>query len=186
MVLFLKKNPLKKMVGIACAAKKILLTGVVLIPQRKMMTEKVKILFNKVRSHAQLPYYAHDDDAGFDILACLHDEERVLLLPGTTEKIPTGLASEIPPGWLVSVRPRSGLAAKNFLTIQNTPGTIDSGYRGEWFILLRNEGNSPFVVTHGTRIAQGILERSYRAELGWTDELSKTTRGIAGFGSTGL
>jgi dUTP pyrophosphatase len=150
------------------------------------MMSDAKILFNKTRAYAQLPYYAHEDDAGFDILACLHEEGRVIIAPGTTAKIPTGLASEIPTGWLVSVRPRSGLAAKNHLTIQNTPGTIDSGYRGEWFILLRNEGDNPFVVTHGTRIAQGLLERSHKASIEWSSELSKTTRGIGGFGSTGL
>lgn len=150
------------------------------------MSENITILFNKSRTHAQMPFYSNPGDAGFDILACLYDEQPMMIHPGETGKVPTGLISEIPEGWLVSIRPRSGLAANHSLTIQNTPGTIDSGYRGEWYILLRNEGPKIYVVHHGSRIAQGILEKSYKAHFDWSPELSKTIRGAHGFGSTGL
>jgi dUTP pyrophosphatase len=150
------------------------------------MSEDVTIQFNKSRTHAQLPFYSNPGDAGFDILACLYDEQPMKILPGETGKIPTGLISEIPKGWLVSIRPRSGLAANHSLTIQNAPGTIDSGYRGEWYILLRNEGVKTYFVHHGARIAQGLLEKSYKAHFDWSPSLTKTVRGRGGFGSTGL
>jgi dUTP pyrophosphatase len=131
-----------------------------------------------------LPAYATPGSAGMDLLAAIDAD--VVLQPGARELVPTGLAIELPEGVEAQVRPRSGLAAKNGVTVLNAPGTIDSDYRGEIKVILVNLGQEPFRVTRGMRIAQMIVARHERAELIETETLSETTRGAGGYGSTGL
>ncbi|MCC2095724.1 MAG: dUTP diphosphatase [Hyphomicrobiales bacterium] len=133
-----------------------------------------------------LPAYQSDGAAGFDLLAAIPEHEPIILEPFARCLIPTGLALEIPPGFEAQVRPRSGLALKNGVTVLNTPGTIDSDYRGEIGVILINLGSSPFEVTRGSRIAQMVLAPVTRAELLEKAALSATGRGAGGFGSTGI
>lgn len=112
--------------------------------------------------------------------------EPVLLNPGDIRLIPTGLAVSVPPGYEVQVRPRSGLALKHGIGMVNSPGTIDSDYRGEIGIILINWGSEQFLVKGGDRIAQMIVSRVYMADLIETDDLDETSRGQGGFGHTGL
>ncbi len=128
-----------------------------------------------------LPAYASDGAAGMDVVAA----ESVTLRPGARAAIATGLAFAIPPGWEIQVRPRSGLALKHGITCLNTPGTIDSDYRGEVKVILANLGQDYFEVKRGERIAQLVPARVARAMLIECDELDATTRGAGGFGSTG-
>ncbi len=113
-------------------------------------------------------------------------DEPVLLNPGDIRLIPTGLAISLPPGYEAQIRPRSGLAFKYGIGMVNSPGTIDSDYRGEIGIILVNWGTEPFTVKRGDRIAQMIISRTYQVELVETDEFDETTRGRGGFGHTGL
>jgi dUTP pyrophosphatase len=131
-----------------------------------------------------LPEYKTTGSAGFDLSACVHSEET--LAPGEIKLIPTGLTFEIPEGYELQIRPRSGLAAKNGISIVNTPGTIDSDYRGEVKIILVNLSQTPFVINRGERIAQAVLNAAPQAQLIETEELSGTTRGTGGFGHTGV
>ena len=133
---------------------------------------------------AVIPSYKTDGAAGADVCAFL--TEPVTIAPGSFAMIPTGLFFEIPQGYEIQVRPRSGLAAKNGITVLNTPGTIDSDYRGELKIILINLGNSAFVVNNGERIAQIIVSPVTVADFKLTDSLSDTERGEKGFGSTGV
>lgn len=133
-----------------------------------------------------LPAYQTEGAAGFDFLAALDEGEDVKLLPGDWAMIPTGLKFAIPFGCELQVRPRSGLAAKNGITVLNTPGTIDSDYRGEIKIILINLGKEPFVIKRGMRIAQGVLSPYYRGDFTVVDHLDKTERGAGGFGHTGV
>jgi dUTP pyrophosphatase len=128
-----------------------------------------------------LPAYATDGAAGMDVLAA----EDVMLAPGARHAVATGLAVAIPAGYEMQVRPRSGLALKHGITVPNTPGTIDSDYRGELKVILINHGSAPFEVRRGDRVAQLVLAPVVRA--GWlkVDELDETARGEGGFGSTG-
>ena len=138
-------------------------------------------------SHARdmpLPAYATEGSAGMDLLAAVADD--VVLAPGKRLMVPNGIAIELPAGFEAQVRPRSGLAAKHGITVLNTPGTIDSDYRGELKTVLINLGDEPFVITRGMRIAQMVIARHERAELVETHELSDTARGAGGHGSTGL
>jgi len=109
----------------------------------------------------------------------------VTIAPGKREILPTGLSIELPEGFEAQVRPRSGLAAKNGITVLNTPGTVDSDYRGEIKVVLINLGDAPFVVSRGMRIAQMIIARHERAVLVESEALSETARGAGGHGSTG-
>lgn len=129
----------------------------------------------------ELPAYATDGAAGMDVLAA----EDVTLPPGGRHAVATGLAVAIPHGFEIQVRPRSGLALKHGITVPNTPGTIDSDYRGELKVILINHGAAPFEVRRGDRVAQLVLAPVTRA--GWfkVDELDETLRGAGGFGSTG-
>ena len=133
---------------------------------------------------AVIPSYKTEGAAGADVCALLN--KPVTIQSGCFAMIPTGLFFEIPQGYEIQVRPRSGLAAKNGITVLNTPGTIDSDYRGELKIILINLGKDDFVVNNGERIAQIIISPVTVASFRITDSLSDTERGEKGFGSTGV
>jgi dUTP pyrophosphatase len=135
------------------------------------------------RSAFDLPRYETELSAGMDVRANI--TESVTLKPLERAMIPTGLFVELPAGYEMQVRPRSGLAAKHGLTVLNSPGTIDADYRGEIRVILVNLSPEPFEVNPGERIAQLVIARHERAEWVLTDELSETQRGAGGFGSTG-
>ena len=128
-----------------------------------------------------LPHYATDGAAGMDVLSA----EDVVLEPGMRHAVATGLALAIPEGYEIQVRPRSGLALKHGVSVPNTPGTIDSDYRGEVKVIMINFGSEPFAIHRGDRVAQLVLAPVTRA--GWVEvaELGETERGEGGFGSTG-
>ena len=128
-----------------------------------------------------LPAYASEHAAGMDVVA----GEDVTLAPGARHAVATGFAIAIPHGYEVQVRPRSGLALKNGITCLNTPGTIDSDYRGEVKVILANLGSEPFAVVRGERIAQLVPAPVLRAAFSEVDDLDDTARGAGGFGSTG-
>lgn len=129
----------------------------------------------------ELPAYATEGAAGMDVLSA----EDLTLAPGARHAVATGLAIAIPPGFEVQVRPRSGLALKHGITVPNSPGTIDSDYRGELKVILINHGSDPFEIRRGDRIAQLVLAPVTRASWLVSDELDETARGEGGFGSTG-
>lgn len=142
----------------------------------------MRIRIKKLDANAHLPEYAHGpaEDAGLDI-RCV---EGVVLEPGVPQAIATGLALEIPAGYEVQIRPRSGLALKHAITLPNAPATIDPGYRGELKIILLNLGKSVYEVHPGDRIAQMVVAKYESVE--WQEgELAASTRGIGGFGSSG-
>jgi len=122
--------------------------------------------------------------AGMDVVAAL--DSPVTLHPGGRAAIPTGLACAVPPGWEVQVRPRSGLAFRDGVTVGNAPGTIDSDYRGEIKVLLINLGERPFAVERGMRVAQLVVAQVPLVDVVLVDSLDATDRGVGGFGSTGL
>jgi dUTP pyrophosphatase len=130
-----------------------------------------------------LPQYATSQSAGVDLMAAI--EEPVMLLPSKTFLFPTGLCIELPKGYEMQIRPRSGLALKHSITVLNSPGTIDADYRGEIKILLINLGEYPYQVQRGERIAQGVISKYEQASLAIADALDVTARGTGGFGSTG-
>lgn len=129
-----------------------------------------------------LPAYATSGAAGMDVVAA----EALTLAPGARHAVATGFAMAIPDGFEVQVRPRSGLALKHGITCLNSPGTIDSDYRGEVKIILANLGDAPFEIARGDRIAQLVPAAVQRATLSEVDSLDETTRGSGGFGSTGV
>lgn len=131
-----------------------------------------------------LPRYETVGAAGMDLLAAVTSD--VVLQPGARAIIPTGLQMAIPAGFEVQVRPRSGLAAKNGVTVLNSPGTIDSDYRGEIGVILINHGAEPFTITRGSRIAQMVIASVTQGTLVEADTLDATARGAGGFGSTGV
>lgn len=133
---------------------------------------------------AVIPSYKTEGAAGADVCALI--DSPLTIEKGKSALIPTGLFFEIPQGYEIQVRPRSGLAAKNGITVLNTPGTIDSDYRGELKVILINLGDKDFVVNSGDRIAQIIVSPVTVADFCVTDSLSSTQRGEKGFGSTGL
>jgi dUTP pyrophosphatase len=128
-----------------------------------------------------LPAYATEGAAGMDVLSA----EDVMIAPGGRHAVATGLALAIPAGYEVQVRPRSGLALKHGITVPNTPGTIDSDYRGELKVILINHGAEPFAIQRGDRVAQLVLAPVTRASWLTVEELDETARGEGGFGSTG-
>ena len=132
-----------------------------------------------------LPAYETKEAAGMDLRAALAKGEDVVLAPGRHALIPTGFAMALPPGFEAQVRPRSGLAAKNGITVLNTPGTIDSDYRGEVKIILINLGVEDFTIARDMRIAQMIVAPVVQARLREVSVLDETARGTGGFGSTG-
>ena len=130
-----------------------------------------------------LPEYATPDSAGVDLLAAVSEE--VLLGPGERTLIPTGIALSLPRGYEAQIRPRSGLALKNGLTLLNTPGTIDADYRGEIGVILANLGQETFVVERGMRIAQMVVAPVSQVSWNAVESLGGSERGVGGFGSTG-
>ena len=132
-----------------------------------------------------LPAYETAEAAGMDLRAALPHDAPMELAPGARALVPTGLAMALPQGFEAQVRPRSGLAAKNGITALNTPGTIDSDYRGEVKVILINLGDAPFTVARDMRIAQMIVAPVVQAQLTAVDSLDATERGAGGFGSTG-
>jgi len=143
----------------------------------------VKVLIKKLDSKVQLPKYKTDGSSGMDLMAFL--ESPVNLKPQESELIPTGISIAIPEDTEIQIRPRSGLAAKSNISVLNTPGTIDSDYRGEIKIILFNHGKEDFVINNNDRIAQMILMPIVKAEFEEVENLPKTLRGSGGFGSTG-
>ncbi|MEZ4875697.1 MAG: dUTP diphosphatase [Flavobacteriaceae bacterium] len=135
-------------------------------------------------SNHPLPHYETEASAGMDLRA--HLEKEIVLKPLERALIKTGLFIELPVGYEAQVRPRSGLALKKGITVLNTPGTIDADYRGEIGVILVNLSQEPFIVTNGERIAQMVISKHERAQWEETIELSETTRGTGGFGSTGV
>lgn len=129
------------------------------------------------------PAYATQGAAGADVLAAV--TAPVTIQPGKRALIPTGFCMALPPGYELQIRPRSGLALKNGITLPNTPGTIDEDYRGELGVILLNTSDEPFTVTRGMRIAQAVLAPVVRAEWAEVEDLDATARGAGGFGSTG-
>jgi dUTP pyrophosphatase len=137
------------------------------------------------RAGLPLPIYQTAGSAGMDLVAAVPEDAPMVLSPGSRALIPTGLSIAVPEGFEAQIRPRSGLALKDGITCLNTPGTIDSDYRGEIGILLINHGGESFTVTRGMRIAQMVIAPVTRAELSEVESLPETARGAGGFGSTG-
>ena len=143
-----------------------------------------KILIKRLSNNIPLPKYETEGSSGMDLTANVN---RVIeILPGKSEIIPTGLALSIPKNYEIQIRPRSGLAAKNQISVLNTPGTIDEDYRGEIKVILINLGEKKFTIEKGLRIAQMVLCPVIKAELEEVDELDETKRGSGGLGSTGI
>ena len=143
----------------------------------------VKILIKKLNSLVQLPSYKTKGASGMDLMACI--EKPINLEPGKSCLVPTGLSVAFPEEYEIQIRPRSGLAAKNNISVLNTPGTIDSDYRGEIKVILFNHGNKSFKINNNDRIAQMILTPVIKMDLEETNELPDSIRGADGFGSTG-
>ena len=150
------------------------------------MIDQVEVAVRRLPhgSDLALPAYASGGSAGLDLLAAIEREK--ILAPGERCLVPCGICLALPDGYEAQVRARSGLALKHGLTLLNSPGTIDSDYRGEIGVILINHGDAPFTVARGMRIAQLVLAPVVRAVLAETHYLPKTARGANGFGSTGL
>lgn len=148
--------------------------------------ESIKLKIKRISekfTDVELPHYATAGSAGMDIRAAV--ESSIILKPGTVELIPTNLSVEIPVGYEIQVRPRSGLAAKHGIGILNSPGTIDSDYRGEVKVIMFNFSKEDFTIERGERIAQLVIAKVYKAEVEESDSLENTQRGEGGFGHTG-
>ncbi len=143
----------------------------------------IKVLIKKLKKNVKIPKYETLGSSGMDLSANI--DSTLIIKPGGKCLIPTGLALSIPKNYEVQIRPRSGLAAKKSITVLNTPGTIDSDYRGEIKVILINLGKKDFQVENGLRIAQMVLSPVSKAELLETDSLDNTMRDKGGFGSTG-
>ena len=141
----------------------------------------VKVRVKKLDPAAKLPCYAHDTDAGADIFSL----ETVTVFPGQMIPIRCGIAVEIPVGYEIQVRSKSGLAAKHQLFVLNSPGTVDADYRGEILVLMQNAGPNPYCFDEGDKIAQFVVGPVYHGDFEEVEELSETVRGEGGFGSTG-
>ena len=145
------------------------------------MTE---ILIKRLSKGVTLPKYETDGSSGLDLAAFI--DKSIEIKPGKSEIIPTGLAVSIPKNFEIQIRPRSGLAAKNQISVLNTPGTIDADYRGELKVILINLSDKSFIVEKGLRIAQMVLCPVVKAKLREVESLGNTERGLGGFGSTGV
>jgi len=143
----------------------------------------IRLELKRLRPSAVLPAYQSELAAGLDVSADL--DAPVTIEPGAIALIPCGFAMALPPGFEAQVRPRSGLATKHGISMPNAPGTIDADYRGEVKVPLINLGKAPFVVEHGTRIAQMVIARVEHAQVKEVEALTETARGSGGFGSTG-
>jgi dUTP pyrophosphatase len=142
----------------------------------------MKLKVKRLSDLAVIPQYAHPGDAGLDLVSISSET----LPPGESRLIPTGIAIELPEGTEAQVRPRSGLALKHQITVLNTPGTIDAGYRGEICVILINHGTQPFQVEPGMRIAQMVITSYIRVTIETVETLEDTLRSTGGFGSTGV
>lgn len=142
----------------------------------------MKLSIRRIDPAAQMPTYAHPGDAGMDVRSI----EELTLQPGARALVHTGLVFQLPPDAEAQVRPRSGLALKHGVTVLNSPGTIDAGYRGEVGVILVNFGQQPFKVEKGMKIAQVVVSRVEQAEIVEVRETDETDRGSGGFGSTGV
>lgn len=152
-----------------------------------MTSQPLTVQFKRLSPKATTPAYQTAGAAGMDLAACLPDAApSVTLAPGQILAIPTGWALAVPPGYEAQVRPRSGLSTKHGITLPNSPGTIDSDYRGELKVALINLGREPFEITHGMRIAQLVIAPVSHVQIAEVAELSDTVRGSGGFGSTGV
>ncbi len=143
----------------------------------------VKILIKKLNKNTNIPEYKTDGSSGMDLMANI--EKPIILQPGEKKLISTGITIAIPNEYEIQIRPRSGLAAKNGISVLNTPGTIDADYRGEIKVILINLSKQSFKINNNDRIAQMVLCPIVKAELEEVQELPKTIRGTGGFGSTG-
>ena len=143
----------------------------------------VKVLIKKLDPSVKLPEYKTSGASGVDLIAFI--KEPINLEPKTSVLIPTGLSVAFPEDYEIQIRPRSGLAAKNNISVLNTPGTIDSDYRGEIKVIIYNHGNENFLINNGDRIAQMVLAPVIKMELEEKNDLPKSIRGKGGFGSTG-
>ena len=143
----------------------------------------VKVLVKKLEPSVKLPSYKTNGASGMDLIAYIG--KSIELKPGESCLVPTGLSVAFPEQYEIQIRPRSGLAAKNNISVLNTPGTIDSDYRGEIKVILFNHGNKSFKINNNDRIAQMILTPVIKMDLEETNELPESTRGAEGFGSTG-
>ncbi len=143
----------------------------------------VKVQIKKLDPSVKLPAYKTDGASGMDLMAFI--KESITVKPKTSELIPTGLSVAFSKNYEIQIRPRSGLAAKNNISVLNTPGTIDSDYRGELKVIIFNHGDENFIIENGDRIAQMVLTPVLKIELQETKTLAETIRGEGGFGSTG-
>ena len=141
----------------------------------------MKIKIKKLNEKALIPKFAHEGDAGMDLFSI----ENLTINPGERALVKTGIAMELPPYTEAQIRPRSGLALKHGITVLNTPGTVDCGYRGEIAVILINLGNEAFNIEPGMKIAQMVIKPVLRVEIEEVSEIDETERGIGGFGSTG-
>ena len=144
----------------------------------------IEVLIKRLSKNVELPKYETNGSSGMDLSANI--DKQVKIEPGKTSIIPTGISVAIPENFEIQIRPRSGLAAKNQISVLNTPGTIDADYRGELKVILINLSNKTFVVEGGARIAQMVLCPIVKAKFKEVDNLDDTIRGAGGFGSTGL
>lgn len=148
-----------------------------------MQSTQIQIMKHPHAQDLDLPAYATAQSAGMDLLAAV--DAPLTIAPGAFTLVPTGLAIALPAGYEAQVRPRSGLAAKNGVTVLNSPGTIDADYRGEIKVILINHGTQPFVIERGMRIAQMVIAQHAHVEWQSVETLDETARGAGGFGSTG-
>ncbi len=144
---------------------------------------KVSIIKLDHAKDLPLPHYATDQSAGMDLAAAIDAD--LIIKAGEVQIVPTGVALGLPHGTEAQIRPRSGLAAKNSITVLNSPGTIDADYRGELKVILINHGKTDFTITRGMRIAQMVIAKYEHVILEEVDSLEETSRGTSGFGSTG-
>lgn len=145
------------------------------------LTKASELAFKKLSVTATIPQYQTTGASGFDFSA----SENVTIEPGETKLVPTGLAMAVPKGFELQVRPRSGMSLKTKLRVANSPGTVDSDYRGEIKVICDNIGNVPIFIQVGDRIAQGVISPVVQLELMEVSDLDETVRGEGGFGSTG-
>lgn len=145
---------------------------------------KISVCIQRIAGNEDipLPQYMTSQAAGMDIFAAVVQEE--VILPGGRKKIPTGIALALPDGFEAQIRPRSGLAINEGITLLNSPGTIDADYRGEIALIVINHGDKPFWIRRGMRLAQMVIQKVYRVEWVEAEELRGTTRGTGGFGHT--
>ena len=142
-----------------------------------------KVLIKRLNPKVKLPAYKTEGASGMDLMAFI--DKTIFLKPKTSTLVPTGLSVAFSKNFEIQIRPRSGLAAKNNISVLNTPGTIDSDYRGEIKVIIFNHGNDDFIINNGDRIAQMILTPVEKMEFEETKDLPETLRGEGGFGSTG-